>query len=111
MRSFSFAFNFLPDSVEESGEATNIIKQFRLAAHAEKNDNITVTVPDHCIVSFHGAQDMIQLPACVIESVNVSYNPNNTSFFKHKNAPVEINLSVTLKEIAPIFKGDVERGF
>ena len=111
MRSFSFAFNFLPDSVEESGEATRIIKQFRLAAHAEKNDNITVTVPDHCIVSFHGAQDMIQLPACVIESVNVSYNPNNTSFFKHKNAPVEINLSVTVKEIAPIYKGDVERGF
>ena len=111
MRSFSFAFNFLPDSLQESIDATKIIKEFRMAAHAEKTDNLTVRVPDHCIVSFHGAADMIQLPPVVIESVNVTYNPNNTSFFKHNNAPVEINLSVTLKEIAPIFKGDVERGF
>lgn len=111
MRSFSFTFNFLPDSPQESINATKIIKEFRMAAHAEKTDNLTVRVPDHCIVSFHGAADMIQLPPVVIESVNVTYNPNNTSFFKHNNAPVEIGLSVTLKEIAPIFKGDVERGF
>ena len=111
MRSFSFAFNFLPDSAEESAEATQIIKQFRIAAHATKTDNLTITVPDHCIVSFHGAADMIQLPPVVIDSVSVSYNPNNTSFFKHNNAPVEIGLSVTLKEIAPIYKDDVRRGF
>jgi len=111
MRSFSFNFTFLPDSAEESTEATDIIRQFRYAAHAEKRDNLTINVPDHVVVSFHGANDMIQLPAVVIDSVNVSYNPNNTSFFKHNNAPVEIGLAVTLKEIAPIFKGDVERGF
>ena len=111
MRTFSFVFNFLPDSIEESISATAIIKEFRMAAHADKTDNLTVRVPDHCIVSFHGAQDMIQLPPVVIESVSVTYNPNNTSFFKHNNSPVEINLSVGFKEIAPIFKDDVERGF
>ncbi len=54
---------------------------------------------------------MIQLPPCVIESVGVSYNPNNSSFFRRNNAPVEIRLGVTLKEIVPIYAGDVERGY
>ena len=54
---------------------------------------------------------MIQLPPCFIESVNVTYNPNNTSFFKRNNAPVEIGLSVGLKEIVPIYAADVERGY
>jgi hypothetical protein len=43
--------------------------------------------------------------------VNVSYNPNNTSFFMHGNNPVEVGLSITLKEIVPIYKHDVEAGF
>jgi hypothetical protein len=54
---------------------------------------------------------MIQLPPCVIESVNVSYNPNNTSFFKENNAPVEIALAVTLKEMVPLYSADVEAGY
>ena len=53
---------------------------------------------------------MIQLPPCVIESVNVSYNPNNASFFLEGNNPVEVGLSVTLKEIVPIYKTRYEGG-
>ena len=45
------------DSAEESTEATDIIRQFRYAAHAEKRDNLTINVPDHVVVSFHGAKD------------------------------------------------------
>ena len=51
---------------------------------------------------------MIQLPPCVIESVNVTYNPNVSSFFKENNAPVEIGLSVYLKEMVPIYADDIE---
>ena len=54
---------------------------------------------------------MIQLPPCFIESVNVTYNPNNSSFFKRNNAPVEIGFSLTLKEIVQIYSDDVEGGF
>ena len=111
LRSFTFTFTFLPDSHKESLEVTRIIKEFRSAAHAKRNDALTLTVPDHVIVSHHGAGDMIQLPPCVLESVNVSYNPNNTSFFLEGNNPVEVGLSVTVKEIVPIYKGDVEAGF
>ena len=110
MRSFTFAWTILPDSLKESEQATGLIKMFRKSAHATKDNLMIITVPDHVIVSFHGAADMIQLPPCFIESVNVTYNPNNSSFFKRNNAPVEIGLSVALKEIVPIYAADVERG-
>ena len=115
LRTFTFAWTILPDSAKESQQATGLIKMFRKAAHATKNNNLLITVPDHVIVSFHGAGvkgvEMIQLPPCVIESVNVSYNPNNTSFFKENNAPVEIALAVTLKEMVPLYSADVEAGY
>ena len=108
LRSFAFNWIFLPDNEYESNQATNIIKMFRKAAHATKRSSTMITVPDHVVVSFHGAKDMIQIPPCYIESVNVTYNPNVSSFFKQNNAPVEIGLSLTLKEIVPIYADDVE---
>ena len=111
LRSFTFTFTFLPDSKDESDEVTKIIKHFRIAAHAKRNDSLTLTVPDHVVTSFHGAGDMIQMPPTVIEAVNVTYNPNNTSFFKDGNNPVEVAMSITLKEIVPLYRHDIEGGF
>lgn len=110
LRSFTYTFTFLPDSKKESEHVTQIIKEFRSAAHADKVDALTVTVPDHVIVSHHGAGDMIQLPPLVIESVNVTYNPNNSSFFLDGGNPVEVGMSVTFREIVPLFKKDIEGG-
>jgi len=111
LRSFTFTFTFLPDSKDESDEVTKIIKHFRIAAHAKRNDSLTLTVPDHVVTSFHGAGDMIQMPPTVIEAVNITYNPNNTSFFKDGNNPVEVAMSITLKEIVPLYRHDIEGGF
>lgn len=110
LRSFTYTFTFLPDSKQESDSVTQIIKEFRHAAHADKIDSLKVTVPEHVIVSHHGAGDMIQLPPLVIESVNVTYNPNNASFFLDGGNPVEVGLSVTFREIVPLFKKDIEGG-
>ena len=111
LRTFTFNWTILPDSENESKQAAGLIKFFRKSAHAKKNNPVTLTVPDHCVVSFHGAKDMIQLPPCVIESVGVSYNPNTSSFFKQNNSPVEIALTVGLKEMVPIYNDDVEAGY
>tara|TARA_R110002074_G_scaffold395989_1_gene584842 strand:- start:245 stop:1390 length:1146 start_codon:yes stop_codon:yes gene_type:complete len=110
LRTFTFNWTILPDNEHESDQAAGLIKFFRKSAHARKTSSTMVTVPDHVVTSFHGAKDMIQLPPCFIESVNVTYNPNNSSFFKRNNAPVEIGLSISLKEIVPIYQDDVERG-
>ena len=111
LRTFTFNWIFLPDSEDESKQITGLIKLFRKSAHATLNSSTLITVPDHCVVSFHGAADMVQIPPCYIESVNVNYNPNNSSFFKQGNRPVEIGLSVNLKEIIPIYQEDVEDGY
>lgn len=111
LRSFTFNWTILPDNEYESNQAAGLIKFFRQSAHAKKTSSTLVTVPDHVITSFHGARDMIQLPPCFIETVNVTYNPNNSSFFRRNNSPVEIGLSVSLKEIVPIYSEDVERGY
>ena len=82
-----------------------VFKRGKRTIASTKDNKTLITVPDHVIVSFHGAKDMIQLPPCVIESVGVTYNPNSSSFFKENNAPVEIGLAITLKEMAPIYSG------
>ena len=111
LRNFSYTFTFLPDSKKESDEVVEIIKQFRHAAHASVIDGLKVQVPEHVIVTHHGAGNMIQLPPLVIESVNVTYNPNNASYFMEGNNPVEVGLNITLKEIVPIYKEDIDGGF
>ena len=110
LRTFTFAWTILPDSLNESKQAAGLIKFFRMSAHAKKNSSTKITVPDQVITSFHGAKDMIQLPPTFIEAVSVTYNPNQSSFFRRNNAPVEIGLSVTLKEIVPLYTDDVKRG-
>jgi len=111
LRTFTFNWTILPDNEKESDEVTKLIKFFRKSSHATRTSSTLVTVPDHVVTSFHGAKDMIQLPPCFIESVNVTYNPNNSSFFKRNNAPVEIGLAVALKEIVPIYSDDVDKGY
>lgn len=111
LRTFTFNWTLLPDNEYESNQIAGLIKFFRKSAHATKGGPLKITVPDECIVSFHGAKDMIQIPPCFIESVNVTYNPNVSSFFRRNNSPVEVGLGVTLKEIVPIYSDDVERGY
>ena len=111
LRTFTFNWIFLPDSEDESKQITGLIKFFRKSAHATLKSSTLINVPDHVICSFHGAEDIIQIPPCYIESVNVNYNPNNSSFFKQGNRPVEISMAVTLKEIVPIYQKDIEDGY
>ena len=111
LRTFSFNWTILPDSEQESDQAAGLIKFFRESMHATKNNQVTITVPDHCIVSFHGSRDMIQLPPVVVENVGVTYNPNNSSFFRRNNSPVEIALTIGLKEINPLYKDDIKAGY
>jgi len=111
LRTFTFNWTFLPDSEDESKQVTGLIQLFRRSAHAKRDSSTLIIVPDHVVVSFHGAADMVQIPPCYIESVNVNYNPNNSSFFSEGNRPVEIKFGVTLKEIVPIYQHNIDEGY
>lgn len=108
LRTFTFNWKFLPDSIQESLDCEDIIRIFRAAAHAHRKSPVTLTVPDQVVISFHGTSGIPALPPLVISNVSVTYNPNSASFFKQNNNPVEMDLSVTFNEIMPIYRDDVE---
>ena len=108
LRAFTFTWKMLPDSIQESLDCEDIVRIFRGAAHANRKSPVTLTVPDQVVVSFHGVSGIPAMPAMVITNVSVTYNPNAASFFKQNNNPVEMDLSVTLNEVMPIYRDDVE---
>ena len=111
LRNFNFEFKFLPDSPDESNECRDIIKSFRSNMHAHKESDITIQVPSTCIVSFHGIKDMIQLPPLVVTTCTTSYSPTVQARFKGTKQPVEMNVSLGLQEIRPIYDTDVIAGY
>jgi len=111
LRNFNFEFKFLPDTPDESNECRDIIKSFRSNMHAHKESDITIQVPSTCIVSFHGIKDMIQLPPLVVTTCTTSYSPTVQARFKGTKQPVEMNISLGLQEIRPIYDTDVIAGY
>ena len=111
LRSFGFQFKFLPNSENESRLAEDIIKTFRSLMRPEKlGDGVTQRSPYKCRVSFQNVSDMLKIGPSYITSATVNYNPNSASFFRNNGSPVEVDFSISLQEIFPIFKDDVETG-
>lgn len=114
LRSFSFSWRMLPDSIQESNDVAEIVKFFRASAHPHKpsEHSITLHSPDQVVVTLHGVNHMNALPPVYITSINVTYNPNAASFFIENNAPVEVDLSISLQEVKPIYRNDIlEKGY
>ena len=108
LRTFEFSFKFLPNSVNESKQATAIIQAFRSSMRPVKKTQITQGSPLRVRTSFKGVDDMIKIPPSYISNATVNYNPNSASFFRKGGSPVEIDFNISLQEILPIFRGDVE---
>jgi len=103
LRSFNYSFKFLPQSETESQQVEHIIKTFRSRALPEMRPGsaIAMRAPGFVHLSMHGVEGIPNLPALVLQSVNVTYNPSSASFFKHSNHPVEVDLSISLQEVTP----------
>lgn len=111
LRTFEYSFKMMPNSKAESVACKNIIKQFRTSLHAKKKSGLTLHAPEQVVITYHGAENMPLIPPLNLTAVNVTYNPNSASFFKVDNAPVEIDLSITLQEIHPLYRDNVAGGF
>ncbi len=111
LRTFEYSFKMMPNSATESIACKNIIKQFRTSLHAKKKSALTLHAPEQVVITYHGAENMPLIPPLNLTAVNITYNPNSASFFKVDNAPVEIDLSITLQEIHPLYRDSVTGGF
>lgn len=113
LRSFTMEFKMIPTSKGESESCEKIIKKFRSAMYPEVTGSggLTYTFPKAVTIQFSDNIRMIRLPECVIESATVTFNPNSISYFKDGGRPVEIDMSLTFKELMPLSRAAIEGGF
>jgi hypothetical protein len=111
MRSFSLRFRFIPDSLEESKAAEEIVKWFREGMYPEVAGKIGFKFPDAFEIKFEKSPSLIKIPEVYLESASVTYNPNSMSYFRVENRPVEINLSLEFKELQPMTRDSIQEGF
>lgn len=113
LRDFDFDFNFIPKSPDEARAVPEIIKFFRMAAYPtiETRVGIEYTFPKAFNINIGGQSGMMRLPEVVCTGIGVKYNPSSQSFFRVNNQPVEVNLSLTFKEIQAINSHMVEVGY
>ena len=114
MRSFSFSFRFIPESDTEARTVDDIIKWFRTGMYPDiTNLGFGYKFPDAFAVKFENTDGIPYLPEMYLESASTTFNPNSMSYYKSANGgrPVEVNLSLTFKELQPLNRQLVNMGF
>ena len=76
---------------------------------SSKSSDIWNNLPNRLPISTNLDCDVFERPHETAPKRNAKLK--SVDVFKHNNSPVEIALSVGLKEIAPIYKADVEHGW
>ena len=118
-RSFRFDWVLAPKNNDELSHIRAIINMFRFHAHPTLTANKDfLKYPSQVDVIFKTlAEDNHWLPkiaTCVIKDVNVDYTPNGQWSALNSSvpgAPSMFNLSITVEEIVPLVKSDIEEGF
>lgn len=112
IRTFAFSFTFIPSNETEANDIPEIIKFFRRASYPELHTvNAVYNFPEAFNISVVNSDKVIKIPEVFCESVGVTYNPSSMSYFQLNNMPVEINLSLSFKELQPIHREFVEKGY
>ena len=121
-RSYSFSWNFAPNTEQESDTLRKIIrriKSYSLPTYAKSSENGLV---DYNVFNYpymvkvklypwanDSSEDaeMFQTKHCVIDSISINYAPeNNLSFFNsERNSPTFVSLTLNLTEIE-LFTGE-----
>lgn len=120
LRSFSFAFTFVPTSPEEAEMVEQIIYRFRWHAYPKPINigstgitagfeyphlfNIELTHDDS------GQTIGTKIKDCYLESVTTAYNPSSMAYHAD-GRPVEYNLTLNFRETIALTQEDIEVGY
>jgi hypothetical protein len=101
-RTFSFNWRLAPKNIRESGVLNDIIIHIKKCMHPGK-DGLYFTFPlvaqARIVVGGRGSE-FIRFKKGVVESFNVNYTPSGVpAFFSATNMPVEVEISLTFKEM------------
>ncbi len=129
LRSFNLNWTFYPTSKDESDNVFKIIKLLKKAALPSQtfsNSGAILNYPYMCQLNFFPwdrteetfgteginrwgwtEKSILRYKKCVMNSVDVDYNPSNVpGFFKENNAPVAIRVSIGFDEIEYMLSSD-----
>lgn len=111
LRTFPFVFDFTPRSGPESEMVRDIIRTIKMATCAKQGDGLFINSPD--LFQFQyvsgGENDhpfLNKFKIGVLENVSIDYTASGTYATYQDGTPVHIRMSLTLKEINPIYAED-----
>jgi hypothetical protein len=112
LRSHSFTYRFSPHNSDDNENLRKIIYEFKRRMHPAK-DNLLYTFPDTVSISFGKREnEPYFFKKCFLESMSVNYAPQGTpAFFRGTSLPVEVEISLSFKEIEPLTRSDIEEGW
>jgi len=111
LRSFSFSFRFVPESVTEARVIPEIIRYFRSASYPGIATRLDYTVPQAFSINFRNTSSMIRIPQVVCTSINTSYNPTSLSYLREDKMPSEITMELGFQELTALTRENIEDGF
>lgn len=107
LRTHSFKYKFSPNSLPESVNLKNIIREFKLRMLPEK-EGLGYNFPDVCTIEFSNGGSLYYFKNCYLKSMNVNYAPSGTpAFFIGGNFAAEVELSLEFGEIEAVTRNDV----
>ena len=114
-RSHSFAFSLKPESKNDSTEIENIVKFFKENSAPEQFKVSKLAriykVPNIFEITFHPNAGLHKIKASALESVEVKYGGEKYNIFKDDQMPVQVDISLSFKELEILNKEDVVGGF
>jgi len=114
-RSHSFAFSLKPESKDDSTEIENIVKFFKENS-APMQGNVSklarlYKVPNVFDITFEPNAGLHKFKPSALENVEVKYGGEKYNIFKDGQMPVQVDISLSFKELEILNKKDVEAGF
>lgn len=110
VKNYAFNYRFAPASPDESAKIKRIGQLFKLLMLPSKN-GLFLTYPYECHMKFGPKEGIpFTFKPCVMENFSIDYAPNGRpSFFTGTNLPVEVNMSMSFREITFWTRDDIEK--
>ncbi len=124
LRDFAYTWAFYPKSAAESENIQKLIKVLKRSALPRNSIHASAAIldyPDVCQVNFYpwdsngtgkwgwnrDGNSIIRYKKCVMQGVNVNYNPFGTpAFFEGTKLPVSYQLTISFKEMEYMLSDD-----
>jgi hypothetical protein len=113
IRNFSFSFKLTPRNYNEAEQIKLIIRSLKKHMSPKNNDGTFLTSPDVFELRYkQGLQDhsyLNRFKRCALQNMSVNYTGENVYATYDDGAPVSTILSLSFKELEPIYAEDYEK--